>query len=137
MTDKERIAALERDLAELKSAVKGEPSGPRPLTKEEQDAFQKEMDELRQRRESFVPPWLIRECAGGVSDADAKGIALRDNRGPTGPSTAGTSGQVTRVSSNPGIPGSGWQAPRPLSILLARTGSMQSLLPTRFASVLS
>ena len=45
-------------------------------------------------------------------------IVGRDSHAPTGPSSAGTSGQVGRVSANPGIPGSntsGWLRETPIS----------------------
>jgi hypothetical protein len=45
-------------------------------------------------------------------------IAMRDARAPTSPSQAGVSGQVTKVSTNTGLPGtntSGWMRDTPLT----------------------
>jgi hypothetical protein len=72
------LAALKREVAELKAAQPkpaADPPKPRPLTKEEQDAWSREMDELRHRNERYVPPWLREACAGGVNDRDARAIA--------------------------------------------------------------
>jgi hypothetical protein len=81
----ERVAALEREVAELKSALPLKPKDPpsRLLTKEEQIAWQNEMDALRHRNESYVPPWLRDACAGGVGHADVQDIVHASHR-PTG-----------------------------------------------------
>jgi|SRR6516165_3065705 hypothetical protein len=117
MTNKEEIAKLKQELAEQKAKVealeaaqpKPAPAGSRLLTKEEQDAYQKEMDELRHRREREVPPWLVEACAGGVSDRDARAIAATA-RAPTGrpgviPETVRPGGPSGRPAAN--VPGSG------------------------------
>ena len=63
-----RVAALERELAELKAAVKPAAAS-RMLSKEEQDRWVDEMHKLREARASQIPPWMQRECAGGVTAA--------------------------------------------------------------------
>jgi hypothetical protein len=124
MTNKEEIAKLKQELADQKAKVealeaaqpKPAPKGSRPLTKEEQDAWSREMDALRHRNESFVPPWLREACAGGVSDRDARAIAGAA-RAPTGPTTmAPSSPPVTARSGGGGVPGggTGWSREIPI-----------------------
>lgn len=63
-----------------------------------------------------MSPSTMREFAQAVPDNVIKDI-VRDNRAPQGPSSAGASGQITRVSSNAGIIGSntsGWINSPPL-----------------------
>jgi len=81
------IAQLKSEVEALKAAQPKPPEpGSRPLTKEEQDAFAREMDGWRQQRESYVPPWLREACAGGVRDSDVRGI-VGAARAPIGPTT--------------------------------------------------
>jgi hypothetical protein len=116
----EEIADLKREVAELKAAVKGDKGEPKParsrlLTKEEQDDYQRGMDALRHRNESFVPPWLREACRGGVSDSDARAIATTA-RAPVGPTTVAPSSPVTRAGRPANVAGSGtgWAHSAPL-----------------------
>jgi hypothetical protein len=105
MTDKDRIAALERDLADLKA---GKP------THEEMERSAAEwgdqMHQLRERNASHIPRWLVRECAGGVTNADAQDL-VRASHAPQGPSGQGviSSGQMLSNvrPGGGGVPGMG------------------------------
>ena len=115
MTDKDEIAQLKKEVDKLKASLTPTPTDPIAV-----GAWRDQMHALAERRAS----------SSGFSRADLeafeqacptstiRAIACRDNRAPTGPSgQAGASGQVTKVSSNPGLPGSntsGWVNARPL-----------------------
>jgi hypothetical protein len=112
----EEEAALKSRVAELEAKVSPPKSDFVPMSDAE---WRDQMHQMRERRmahaSNFHPDDLRAMEAACPTDL-VKGIALRDARAPTGPSSAGTSGTVTRVSSNPGIPGSntGWVNSRPL-----------------------
>ena len=117
----DEIAALRAEVAALKDAVKPAPAVD-PREAERRDAeWMDQMHQMRERRMNFASnfhPDDLRAMEAAAPTSVVKEIALRDARAPTSPSSAGTSGQVTRVSSNPGILGSnttGWVEPRPLS----------------------
>ena len=61
-------------------------------------------------------PSTMMEFARAVPDSVIRDI-VQDNRAPQGPSSAGASGQITKVSTSPGIPGSGtgWVNSSPLT----------------------
>jgi hypothetical protein len=113
MTDKDRIAALERDLADLKAAQ------PKPQpTREEMERsaaeWRDQMHQLREGNASRVPPWLVRECAGGVTNADAQDL-VRASHAPQGPSGQGVIPSSQAMSNvRPGGGSSGWSEARPL-----------------------
>src|SRR5262249_62234334 len=81
------------------------------------DKFRDEMHQMREGRMSLAtPPSVVREFAV-LDDATVKGIALRDARAPTGPSSQGaipSSQQVSNVRGAGGGRGSGWSEPRSL-----------------------
>ena len=116
MTKKDEIAALRAEVDALKAAQ------PKPIDWAEQDRaaakFVDEMRELSERRMSqAMPPSVVRDFAV-LDDATVKGIALRDARAPTGPSSQGaipSSQQVSNVRGAGGGRGSGWSEPSPLS----------------------
>jgi len=99
------IAELKKEVAELKAA-QPKPAASRPLTKEEQIAWHNEMDALRHRNESFVPPWLREACAGGVRGSDARAIAGAA-RAPQGPTTMAPSSPPVVRSGGGNVPGGG------------------------------
>ena len=122
MTNKKQtadeIAALRAEVDALKAA---QPQ--RQQTWEEIQAsaakFRDEMHQLREGRANVVPSWLREACAGGVTDADARGIAAA-RHAPTGPSSQGaipSSQQVSNVRGTGGIPGggTGWAHSVPLT----------------------
>jgi hypothetical protein len=112
----QEIAALKKEVEALKAAQpKPADPGSRPLTKEEQDAFAREMDQWRQQRESFVPPWLREACRGGVSDADARAIA-GTARAPISPTTMAPSSPPDVGVRRGGVAGggTGWAREIPL-----------------------
>ena len=108
------IAELKKEVAELKAA-QPKPAASRPLTKEEQIAWHNEMDALRHRNESFVPPWLREACAGGVRGSDARAIAGAA-RAPQGPTTMAPSSPPVMRSGGGNVPGggTGWSREIPL-----------------------
>ena len=111
MTDKDRIAALEREVAALKAAQSPPKNDFVPMTDEQHRDWVHQMSE--RRMSMATPPSVIRDW-NVIPDHIVRGV-VQDRRAPTGPSGAGASGQVTKISTNPGLPGSGWSAPVPLS----------------------
>ena len=121
MTNKKQtadeIAALRAEVDALKAAQ------PKPQqTWEEIEAsaakFRDEMHQMREGRMSLAtPPSVVREFAV-LDDATVKGIALRDARAPTGPSSQGaipSSQQVSNVrGANVAGSGTGWAREIPL-----------------------
>lgn len=96
---KARVAELERAAAPPKPYIDDWVPPPHPI-----DRVSMPMSVMREFAEA-VPTSLIRDV-------------VRDNRAPQGPSSAGASGQLTKTSSSPGIPGSntsGWLRETPLS----------------------
>jgi hypothetical protein len=95
---KARVAELERAAAPPKPYIDDWVPPPHPI-----DRVSMSPATMREFAEA-VPTSLIRDV-------------VRDNRAPQGPSSAGASGQLTKTSSNPGIPGSntsGWLRETPL-----------------------
>ena len=112
----DEIAALRREVAELKSAVKGaEPTDPRE-TERRIAEWENEMHQMREGRMRLAtPPSVIRDFAV-LDDRMVKEIALRDARAPTGPSSQGVIRSSQTVSGvHVGGKSSGWVDPRPLS----------------------
>jgi len=108
----EKIAPLERQLAELKAKVDPPKSDFKPMTDAE---WIDEMHQMRERRMSMAtPPSVIRDW--NVLDENlCKGIR-EDRHAPTGrpgmiPSSQSTGGSEPRPSAGDG---SGWGAARPL-----------------------
>jgi hypothetical protein len=114
MTDAE-IAELKATVEQLKASLAPTPNDAAAVGK-----WKDEMHQLRERRAAACLPFSRADLAAmeaACPDHVAKAIAMRDNRAPQGPSSAGTSGQLTRVSTSPGIIGSntGWAREIPLS----------------------
>ena len=113
MTDAE-IAELKATVEQLKASLAPTPNDAAAVGK-----WRDEMHQLRERRASAHLPFSRSDLAAmefACPDHVAKAIAMRDNRAPQGPSSAGTSGQTMRVSTSPGIIGSntGWSREIPL-----------------------
>lgn len=110
-----QIEVLQAEIDRLKAAA------PTPIDHEAASRWKDQMHQNAEQR-------ALRDAKSGYSRAElaamraaapddvCRDIAMRDARAPTGPSSAGTSGQVTKVSSNAGLVGSnsGWQTPRPV-----------------------
>ena len=112
MTDANELEALRKRIEELEA--KANPPAKSdfvPMTDAEHRDWVHQLSEKRMAL--ATPPSVVRDWAV-IPDHIVKGIR-EDRHAPTGPSSAGASGQVTRVSSDPGIPGSGWSEPTPLS----------------------
>jgi hypothetical protein len=113
-TDKQ-IAALSAEVDRLKAS--------QPTTYDAAAAarWRDEMHQMRERRASACLPFSAADLdamRAAAPDHVVKSIALRDARAPMGPSSAGTSGQLTKTSSNAGMLGSntsGWAREIPLS----------------------
>jgi hypothetical protein len=115
MTDDKRIAALEAEIDRLKA------SHPTPIDKAAEGEWRDRMREIAEQRASqgalsHYTHGQLRAMRAAAPDDVCKDIALRDCRAPTGPSSAGTSGQITKTSSNAGLIGSnsGWRNPVPI-----------------------
>lgn len=110
MTDDKRIAALEAEIAKLKS------SQPTPIDHEAASRWKDRQHQLSEERalrdaKSFFSRDELRAMRAAAPDDQCREIAMRDCRAPQGPSSGGASGQVTKVSSNAGLIGSnsGWR----------------------------
>jgi hypothetical protein len=112
-TDKEKLAALERKVAALEAAQPAKAKSREELDAECR-AWQDEVHKMRERQMSQVPvsPELLRAYEAACPPGTAQD--LRAHGTVQSPSQAGASGQVTKASTAPGIPGSGWQKPVPL-----------------------
>jgi hypothetical protein len=113
MTDQEKLEALEKEVAALKNAIK---PPPRDMEREMAE-WRGEMHRISEARASadalshFHRDQLCdmeRACPTSV----VRDIVRRG--GIPEPSLAGQDGQVTAVHRSPGLPGSGWVAPRSL-----------------------
>jgi hypothetical protein len=106
----ERVAALEKELAEIKAALPPKPSN--PVSDAE---WRDQMHQMRERQaNSWMPPSAIRDMIAAEPRGFMQGV-VRDNRAPIG-----RPGMIPEQPSNvrPGnVPGSGtgWVAPVPLS----------------------
>jgi len=109
---KEEVAQLKAEVAALKAAQ----APPKSREEIEADcrAFQDEMHQLRERQMSNIPtpPEQLRAYAAACPPGTAHDLWRHGT--VQSPSQAGASGQVTRTSTAPGIPGSGWAKERPL-----------------------
>jgi hypothetical protein len=103
MTDKDRIAALEREVA----ALKAQHAPPAPVS--DDWAPINPLDRLS------MPRSVMQEMAKAIPDAMVREIAMKDHRAPTGPSGQGivpSSQQMTNVRGTSGR--GGWSEPTPL-----------------------
>jgi hypothetical protein len=73
------------------------------------------VSEVERARALGAPEWVVEAIKNCPTDL-MRDIRMDQQNAPRSPSQAGASGQVTKVSSNAGLPGSntGWQAPTPL-----------------------
>jgi hypothetical protein len=112
----ERVAQLERELAEVKAAV---PKPQKSFAEMEREAreYASQMHELREGRMSLaMPPSAVRYFADGVSAADCADLRRASHR-PTGPSPmAPSSPPVTSGGRPANVPGggTGWAHSAPL-----------------------
>jgi len=115
MSDKSELAALKREVAELKAAVQPKPQ---PSREDQERATAKWIDEMHQMREgrmSFAtPPSVIRDW-NVLDNATVRDLVQHGT--VQSPSMAGTTGAVSGVHRHDGAPSStpGWVAPTPLS----------------------
>jgi predicted nucleic acid-binding Zn-ribbon protein len=111
----DKIAALEREVAELRSAVKAaaEPAKPDPEEAERRRReWENEMHQLRERRMAFAtPPSVVRDL--NVLGEDLLKGVRGDARAPTG--RPGMIPQSQTSGGGGGGKGSGWVEPRPLT----------------------
>jgi hypothetical protein len=110
----DKIAALEREVAELKAAK----PKPQPSREDQERATAKWIDEMHQLREgrmAYATPPSVKRYFADQDDRMVKEIALRDARAPTGPSSQGVIPSSQTVSNvHVGGKSSGWVDPRPL-----------------------
>jgi hypothetical protein len=114
MTDKQ-IEALQAEIDRLKAQQ------PTIIDHAAAGRWKDKMHQLSEERalrgaKSFFSREDLAAMKAAAPDDQCKEIALRDCRAPTSPSQAGTSGQVTKTSSNAGLVGStkGWSTPVPI-----------------------
>jgi hypothetical protein len=114
MTDKDEIAALKARVEELEARAK--PSPPRDLEREARE-WADQMHQAREARMSQASAFSredLRAFEAACSTADLRDIVQHGTI--PGPSGAGASGQITKVSNSPGLPGSntgGWARETP------------------------
>ena len=112
---KEEIAALKREVAELKAAVQPKPQ---PSREDQERATAKWIDEMHQMREGRMsmatPPEVVRDW-NVLDNATCRDLVQHGT--VQSPSMAGTTGAVTGVHRHDGAPvnTSGWREPTPLS----------------------
>jgi hypothetical protein len=113
MTDKEEIAALRKELDELKSTVKPTPVDPRETERRDRE-WQNQMYQMQERRMSMAtPPSVIRDW-NVLDNATVQGI-IRDNRNaPTGPTGAIPRSEKVSDPDAGAANTTGWVDPRPL-----------------------
>jgi hypothetical protein len=109
MTDNDEIADLKRELAQVKAAMK--PLDPAALEREAR-AWRNQMHQAAENRMTHASAFSAADLA--AMDAAVPADMCRDlvRHGVVqGPSAAGSSGTITKVSSNAGLPGSntGWR----------------------------
>jgi hypothetical protein len=114
MTDDE-ISDLKRELAEVKAAMK--PLDPSALEREAKE-WASEMHALSEARMSNAGAFTLEELRAFEAAAPRSVVQDLVAHGTIpGPSGAGTSGTITKVSSSPGLPGSntgGWRDATPI-----------------------
>jgi hypothetical protein len=115
MTDNNELADLKRELAQVKAAMK--PLDPAALEREAR-AWRNQMHQAAEGRMSRANAFSHDQLA--AMEAAVPADMCRDlvRHGTVqGPSAAGSSGQVTKVSSNAGLVGSntGWRTATPIS----------------------
>jgi hypothetical protein len=110
----ERVAALEKELAELKAAM------PKPIDWEAERKKDAEWEAEKRAREDArwalaMPPSVVRHFADGVTAADLQGIRQAAHA-PTAPVSMAPSNQpvVPDVPRNPPGSGTGWAREIPL-----------------------
>jgi hypothetical protein len=114
MTDSTEIDDLKRELAQVKAAMK--PHDPAAMEREVREWRDKvhKMREAHMAHASNFSNEDLRAMEAACSTRDIQDI-VKHGTIPS-PSGAGVSGQITKISSNPGIPGSntGWRDAIPL-----------------------
>jgi hypothetical protein len=111
----QRIAQLERELAEVKAAV----PKPQPTWEEMERSrreWENEMHQLRERRMAYaIHPSVVRDMAGGVTEADCADLRRASHR-PIGPSPMSPSSPTDAGVRRGGVPGggTGWAHSAPL-----------------------
>jgi hypothetical protein len=117
MTQKDDLAALRREVEELKAKAEVKPE---PSAEERERARLAWIDEMHQLREgrmkAATPPSVVRDFAV-LDDNLVKEIALRDARAPTGPSSQGvipSSQQMSNVHTGGKSSTPGWAREIPL-----------------------
>ena len=115
------IAALRREVDELKAKAKAEPPAPEVSWEERERRAREWANEMHQMREGrmsqAMPPSVVRDWAV-LDDNLVRGIAMRDARAPTGPSSQGvipSSQQMSNVHTGGKSSTPGWVSAIPLS----------------------
>jgi hypothetical protein len=109
---KEEIAALRREVAELKSKVDPPKSTFVPMTDEEWFDRQHQIKEGRMAL--ATPPSAIEALVAGEPKGFMREVAMRDARAPSSPRMIPTSQSAGGGGSGEGERGTGWVAPTPL-----------------------
>jgi hypothetical protein len=117
MTNDEKIAALEREVAALKA--KAEPP-PKSTFVPMSDAEHRDwVHQMRERRMSMATPPSVRQYFANQDDRMVKEVTLRDARAPTGPSSQGvipSTQQVSNVHVGGASSTPGYVDPTPLGV---------------------
>ena len=112
----EELAALRKRVEELERAAKP-PEEKKPFVPMSDAEWRDHMHQLAEKRMSLAtPPSVVRDWAV-LDDATVKGIALRDARAPTGPSSQGvipSTQPMSNVHTGGASSTPGYVDPRPL-----------------------
>jgi hypothetical protein len=111
MTDSDKIAALEKEVAALKNAIK-----PPPVDMERAIAeWRDQQHRAHEAHMNHAAPFTREDIAAfdkACPPSVSQDIARRGGIPP--PSLAGQDGKITAVRGPSGLPGTGWVAPRSL-----------------------
>src|SRR6516162_9445758 len=109
-TTADKLAALEAELAAQRARVEELERKAKPPAPFDPGPYQ--------RYDPTAGMSMPQSAIDAMVAAEPRGFmagVVGDSRAPTSPSSAGASGAVTKVSTAPGIPGSGWRDAAPLS----------------------
>jgi hypothetical protein len=115
MTNKEEIAKLKQELAELKAVVPKPQKSWEEMERENREWIS-QMHELREGRMAYaVHPSVVRDMAGGVTEADCADLR-RASHCPSGPSPMSPSAPPVTTGRSANVPGggTGWAHSAPL-----------------------
>jgi hypothetical protein len=115
MSNEEKIAALEREVAELKAAVAPKPE---PDWRERERADAEHQDRVHQMRErqanAWMPPSAVQDLVAGEPKGFMAGVVQDNRNAPTSPTGMIPTQREGSAGGSAVSPGTGYVAPTPL-----------------------